>query len=175
MAEVPDKGAAKGNPSGPKKSKLKLGVVAVAAVTCLALVAGGYFIMTRRAIAGGKRAAHSTAPKLKQPDATPVVLLSLAPFVINLADPDHSAFLRVEITLGLNKQLPSASEDAKDSPFVPEIRDTILSVLNTWQSSQLLAEDGKTKLKEQLLSALQRRIPQLGATKVYFTDFLIQQ
>jgi flagellar basal body-associated protein FliL len=175
MPELPDKGVAKANPPGPKKSKIKLGVVALAAVVCLALATAGYFIMSRRAIAGAKKGATSATQKLQDRNAGPVALLSLEPFTINLADPDRSSFLRVEITLGLNKQLPKQGEDAKDSPFIPEIRDTILSVLNTWQSTQLLAEDGKTKLKEQLLNALQRRIPQLGATEVYFTDFLIQQ
>jgi flagellar basal body-associated protein FliL len=175
MAELPDKGVAKGHPQRPNKSKVNVGVVAIAVVACLALAVGGYFIMTRRAIASGKKAASSAAQKLQPQDASPVALLSLAPFVINLADPDHSSFLRIEITLGLSKELPKQSEDAKDSPFVPEIRDTILSVLNTWQSGDLLANDGKIKLKDQLLSAIQRRIPQLGATQLYFTDFLIQR
>jgi flagellar basal body-associated protein FliL len=175
MAELPDKGVAKGPPQGPDKSKLNVGVLVIAALVGMALAAGGYYIMTRRAIAGGKKAAIPVAPKLEPRNAAPVAFLSLAPFVINLADPDHSSFLRVEITLGLDKELPKQNEDAKDSPFVPEVRDTILSVLNTWQSSELLANDGKARLKEQLLSAVRQRVPELGATQVYFTDFLIQR
>jgi len=175
MAELPDKGVAKGRPQGPDKPKLNVGVVVITALACLALAAGAYYIMTRRAIAGGKKAASSAAPKLERQNAAPVALLSLAPFVINLADPDHNSFLRVEMTLGLDKELPKQNEDAKDSTFVPEVRDTILSVLNTWQSGQLLANDGKARLKQQLLSAIQQRVPKLGATQVYFTDFLIQR
>jgi flagellar basal body-associated protein FliL len=34
---------------------------------------------------------------------------------------------------------------------------------------------GKTKLKADLLHALQERIPQLGVEEVYFTEFLIQR
>jgi flagellar basal body-associated protein FliL len=175
MAELPDKAVANTPPQRPVKASLNVGLVAFAALACLALAAGGYYIMTRRAIAGGKKAATPAAQSLEQQNVAPVALLSLAPFVINLADPDHSSFLRIEITLGLNKALAKQSEEAKDSPFVPEVRDTILSVLNTWQSGELLANDGKTRLKEQLLSAIQRRVPQLGATRVYFTDFLIQR
>jgi flagellar FliL protein len=174
MAELPGAGGAKADQKSPKKPKISVGIVAAALVVCIALGAGGYFIMTRRAIAGAKKPSKPAA-QLKRRAATPVAVLSLAPFLINLADPDHSTFLKIEIAMGLNQPLPKDSGDAKDYPLMPEVRDTILGVLTTWQSSQLLAPGGKAKLKEQLLSAVQQRIPQLGAVDIYFTDFLIQQ
>ncbi|MGH9343009.1 MAG: flagellar basal body-associated FliL family protein, partial [Terriglobia bacterium] len=108
-------------------------------------------------------------------DAPPVAVIPLESFIVNLADPDHNAFLRAGITVAVSKPLPKGSETPADSPYVPEIRDTILGVLNAWQSSSLLAPDGKAKLKAQLLAALQKRVPQLGIVDIYFTDFLIQQ
>lgn len=129
--------------------------------------------MTRRAMAGGKKGNQAVA-QVKQP-AAPAAFLPLAPFVVNLADTDRSSFLKVEITLGLGKALPAANGEAAQSPLTPEVRDTILSVLTTWQSTQLLASDGKARLKEQILKAVERRVPQLEVMDVYFTDFLIQQ
>ncbi len=54
------------------------------------------------------------------------------------------------------------------------VRDTILSVLATAQPEELLRVEGKHRLKEELLKALQERVPQLAVTNVYFTEFLVQ-
>jgi flagellar basal body-associated protein FliL len=154
---------------GAKKSDSKPVLIAVVAVLCAALAAGAYSLMTRRATASSQAAA---TPAAAQADGTaPVATLKLDSFLVNLADADHNSFLRVGITLGLGKKADAASGSAT----IPELRDAILSVLTTWQSSELLDPAGKSKLKEQLLTTLQRRIPQVGVTGIYFTDFLIQQ
>jgi flagellar basal body-associated protein FliL len=38
----------------------------------------------------------------------------------------------------------------------------------------LLQIEGKRQLKEELLKALQERVPQLAVEHVYFTEFLVQ-
>ncbi|HET7099954.1 MAG TPA: flagellar basal body-associated FliL family protein, partial [Terriglobia bacterium] len=111
----------------------------------------------------------------KKAGGAPVAVLHLETFVVNLADPDHSSFLRLGVALGLSKPLPKGGESEKDAPYIPNIRDAILNVLGSWQSSALLAPDGKEKLKQQLLHVLQQRAPELGIVDIYFTDFLIQQ
>ncbi len=103
-----------------------------------------------------------------------VTVYPLEQFVVNLADTDHPTFLRIGIDLGVSKKL-EATETAKDSPFTPQLRDAILGVLSSYQASQLLAPDGKGKLKAQLLSTLQNRLPDLDITQVYFTDFIVQE
>ena len=55
------------------------------------------------------------------------------------------------------------------------IRDCILAVLSTWHSDALLAPEGKQKLKDELVHALQDRVPELGVKEIYFTDFLVQR
>ncbi|MGH9396919.1 MAG: flagellar basal body-associated FliL family protein [Terriglobia bacterium] len=171
MPETSKEAAASSPSPAPKKPGFKIVIVVIAVVLCLA---GGYWFMTHRALASSKRPAKVPA-KIKKGDAAPVATLRLDTFVVNLADADHNSFLRVDITLGLDKPMPQASEGAKDSPLTPEIRDAILDALTTWPSSDLLAVGGKTKLKAQLLTVLQKRIPQLGVVDIYFTDFLIQQ
>ena len=47
-------------------------------------------------------------------------------------------------------------------------------MLATWRSDALLATEGKQKLKDELLHALQDRVPDLGVKEIYFTDFLVQ-
>lgn len=163
-------------PSAPEEKKKGSKTVLLAAVVVILLIlgGGGYVVMSRRALANSKKSDKATAPAPKT-DATPVAVIPLESFVVNLSDPDHSSFLRIGITVALSKALPKGPENPAESPFVPQIRDTILGVLNAWQSSALLAPDGKDKLKAQLLAALQKRLPDLGISDLYFTDFLIQQ
>lgn len=155
------------------KSK-KLIIIAVAVFVFLALGGGSYWYASGH---GLPFLGHSktVGAKVPEKDASPAAILQLKSFVVNLADPNQAAFLRVGIALGLSKPLQGASHSEKDSPYTPQVRDAILSVLSTWKSGDLLAKDGKKDLKKQLLATLQQRVPELGVVEVYFTDFLIQQ
>jgi flagellar basal body-associated protein FliL len=97
--------------------------------------------------------------------------LHLETFVLNLADPDQRAYLRVGIDLGLDREARHGEETAS----VAQVRDTILGVLSQAKGDELVTAPGKTKLKQELLRALQERVPQLGVEEVYFTEFLIQR
>lgn len=116
---------------------------------------------------GGGKGPH--APQIK-------AVLHLEPFVVNLADPEENRFFRVGIDLGLGNPL-SANEGKGGESGVPNarIRDCILAVLSTWHSDALLAPEGKEKLKDELVRALQARAPELGVKEIYFTDFLVQR
>jgi flagellar basal body-associated protein FliL len=97
--------------------------------------------------------------------------LHLEPFVLNLADREPRSYLRVGIDLGLGREL-GKGENA--SPVGP-VRDAIVGVLAQSQVDALLTVKGKAKLKEDLLQALQERVPGLEVEEVYFTEFLIQR
>lgn len=97
--------------------------------------------------------------------------LHLESFVLNLADADQRSYLRVGIDLGLTKEPKRGDE----GPPVAKIRDTILTVLGTAKVDELLTAEGKAKLKQGVLQALQERTPDVGVEEVYFTEFLIQR
>jgi len=144
----------------------------LATVSLIAIVASGgaVWFFSRRS------AARASQPAQTQPhEHAAKSVLHLESFTVNLADSEQNAFLRVGIDLGLSEDLPESKGAEKASPLTPRIRDTLLMVLSAWPSSALLAQDGKTKLKHELLRALQERVPELGITEVYFTDFLVQR
>ena len=96
--------------------------------------------------------------------------LALDTFVVNLNGAGQRAYLRIGITLGMAHGQPRKKDDV---PIAP-LRDAIVSVLSSAQAEQLLAADGKQKLKADLLKALQQRAPDFGIESVYFTEFLVQ-
>jgi len=146
------------SPAPKKAPKKKKGWLAV--VLALGLGAAGVFVWLRpqpSTSAAEGAAAEST--------------LALETFVVNLTGSGQRAYLRVGITLGLGHPLPRNQAEAVPTALV---RDTILSVLATAQPEELLRIEGKRQLKEELLKALQERVPQMAIENVYFTEFLVQ-
>ena len=132
----------------------------VAVVIPLVILAGvGIWYWTNR----GAQAA-SEPPRVRS-------TLHLETFVLNLADTDQRSYLRVGVDLGLNQEARHGEEAAP----VAEVRDTILTVLSQAKLGDLMSAAGKAKLKQDLLHALQERLPRLGVDEVYFTEFLIQR
>lgn len=97
--------------------------------------------------------------------------LHLETFVLNLADREQRSYLRVGIDLGLGREMGKGA----NTPPVGQVRDIILGVLAQSRVDELLTAAGKAKLKEDLLHALQERVPGLEVQEVYFTEFLIQR
>jgi flagellar basal body-associated protein FliL len=132
------------------------------AVLVLGLAAAGGFVWLR-----------PETPARGAPDSESTLVLET--FVVNLdsnsAGSGQRAYLRVGVTLGLGHPLPRNRPEAIPTALV---RDTILAVLATAKPEELLKLEGKRQLKDELLKALQERVPQLAVENVYFTEFLVQ-
>ncbi|HZQ23469.1 MAG TPA: flagellar basal body-associated FliL family protein [Terriglobales bacterium] len=100
-------------------------------------------------------------------------VLHLETFVLNLPDPSSRCYLRIGIDVGVSRMPEGKGESS--APAVPMVRDTILTALSTANADELMTTEGKLKLKEALVRALQQRVPELGVQEVYFTELLIQR
>ena len=147
---APGTGAAKGKRG---RSKVPLYAAAFVAVAACAVYFVGHASSRET---GGKTDAENNLP--------------LEGFVVNLGGGGPRAYLRVGLTLGLSRALPRKRDDLP----MAALRDAALTVLSSAQPEQLLAPEGKQKLKAALLEALQERAPELGIDNVYFTEFLVQ-
>jgi flagellar FliL protein len=109
-------------------------------------------------------------------DEKAVVLTTvhLEDFVVNLADRDGRSYLRIGIDLGVENANPK-TKPAQDSATVAVVRDSVISLLSTLKSDDLLTPDGKAKLKQDLIKTLNDRLPELKAKEVYFNEFVIQR
>lgn len=119
---------------------------------------------------------RTQAASVSSASSPPKYLLHLDGFTVNLADPEEAHFLRITIDLGVD-HLSAGSSEEKSTTSVPvgRVRDSILSVLTVCKANPLLTSEGKTKLKRDLVEALQKQVPELGVREVYFSEFLVQR
>jgi flagellar FliL protein len=97
-------------------------------------------------------------------------LLALDSFTVNLAQGDGPRrFLRLDAVLKM-------SEDAKTPEFEarkPQIRDQIISILNTKRPDDLLKKEGKSYLKEEIKSAVNSFLVDGKVEDIYYISFQI--
>lgn len=130
----------------PAKSKKMLFII-IGAVLVLALGGGGFVFMSkqRAAAADGEEEAPAKAAHV-DPKKAPVYL-PLDNMVVNLADPGGEKVAQVGITLQV------ADSHASDSvkAYLPIIRSSILMLLAQRTSEELLSQEGKQKLAQDIL------------------------
>jgi len=138
------------------------GITALTALIVVSLVVAGWLYH------------RSTLAQASQDEDSPTAIISvlhLDSFVVNLSGDSGTGYLRVGIDLGLGIEI---KETSGRPPYVGKLRDTILSVLGTRSVDELLTQDGKNKLKADILAAIQQRMPEIHCHEVYFTEFLVQ-
>ena len=157
-----------------EKPKKSMGPLILVLVGVLLTVGGNaaVFIFLR------PKAGPAEAPKAVVVENKVKSILHLDTFVVNLPDPEHHAYLRVGMDIGLNKEEKEKKEGEKPEAGaagpIPAVRDTIIAVLSESKPDDLISAEGKKALKEQLVKKLQEKLPELGAQEVYFTEFLMQ-
>ena len=98
----------------------------------------------------------------------PPAVLPLETFIVNLQV--KGSFLRTTIQLEFAEpELPHTIESD-----VPKIKDTIIKVLSSKSSSELLAEEGKEKIKAEIRDGVNEVLGAEDVTNVWFTEFIIQ-
>jgi len=156
----PEKAAA----SAPaKKGKSKLLMIGIAVIVLLGGGGAGAWLYM------GKNAAHAEAAT--EPPPTPG-LVTLEPFIVNLADPGGRRFLRVSLRL-LVKDEAEAKEVADNELLLVKTRSAVLELLATQKSETLTTPEGKTELKKAIA---EKAAAALGheVTDVLFAEFVVQ-
>jgi flagellar protein FliL len=97
-------------------------------------------------------------------------LLPLDSFTANLAQGDGPRrYVRLDAVLKM-------SEDAKGPEFEarkPQIRDAIISILNTKRAEDLLKKEGKSFLKEEIKSSINSFLVDGSVEDIYYISFQI--
>lgn len=164
-----------------KAAKLSiLSILLISVVAALAAIGGsaGVLLYLSRHGKLGSASAPVVIEQVKQPKETVSAHtrnVVLEPLLVNLADADGHAYLRLGIVLAEGAD-EKAKEEGKPTPGADaSVRDAVLSVLGKKRASDLLQPDGKDVLKQQIRSALDAQVPDAKVKSVYFTEFLVQR
>ncbi len=160
--------------AAPKKSKAKLIIIIFVVVLILALLGIGGFIIYKQVSADGgeksedKKTTEEVADEI---EATMIgVVAPLDPFIVNLSDTAGKRYLKITIQLELSNELLSQELHNK----MPQIKDSVITVLSSKTSDDVLTIEGKFKLKEQILRRINKLLKTGVVKNVYFVEFVIQ-
>jgi flagellar protein FliL len=151
----------------PKKSRRGLLIVLTLVVILLAGGGGGaYWFLFRNA-----GAAQAAEPE--PPPPAPTGVIPLEPFVVNLADPTGSRFLRVTLSLVVADEA-MAKEFEEDEVVHLRVRSAILELLAQKQASELVTPEGKAQLKKSIAEGVKHAAHELEVADVLFSEFIVQ-
>ncbi len=92
------------------------------------------------------------------------------PFLVNLADVDKARYLKLRINLESNEPKPNEEYDKR----LPQLRDTVLTILTSKKQKDLYDVEGKQKLREEIVTQLNLVLQKFKVQTIYFTEFMIQ-
>ena len=170
MATKPPAKSTSKEPDIPPPKSNKLLFIIVGVVLLIAIGGGAAFMLM-----GSKpKKADEEHSEDKATSKVPVFVV-IEPFVVNLQQENGDQFLQVALTL----QVPSAETAETLKLFMPQVRSRLLMVLSSKKASDLLTNEGKRNLTDEIIDQLGE--PFTGGTKgptinhVFYTSFVIQQ
>lgn len=162
MAEAKEHGGEEGG--APKKKGSKLLIIIIAVVVLAGAGGGTYFFLMK------KSPDQKTEEKKKEEKPSETVNFGLDPFVVNLSDPTGNKFLKVTIQLELaNAKLLDVAKSR-----VPQMRDSVITLLTSKSSETLIAPEGKLQLKDEITLRLNQVMGEGNVKNVYLTEFVMQ-
>jgi flagellar FliL protein len=138
---------------------------------------GGLFMMWNKLSAMETRV-QSTAEDAEQGDqdsSVPVDKLlgpiySLDTFIVNLADKGGKRYLRMTIDL----EMDSEELESEVKKRLPQVRDSVLTILPTKRFDDISSAKGKTALRDQMLERINGLLTRGKVTNIYFKEFVVQ-
>lgn len=98
------------------------------------------------------------------------VEVEVGTFIANLSDKDADRYIKVTIIMEVQDE--KVKEEA--TKRMPQIKDSINTLLFTKTSEELKSPEGIEKLKEEIIKRTNAILPLGGVKDVYFTEFIIQ-
>jgi len=100
-------------------------------------------------------------------------VIPLEPFVVNLADPDAPRFLRITMTLMVDDR-KKVEELMTNQTVLSKARDLVLQILTEKTSAELMKQEGKNALRQQIHQKLEGYFKEPKLVDVMFTELVIQ-
>jgi flagellar FliL protein len=156
----------------------KILIILIGVVMVLMLGLGGGLFMMWNKLSAMETRSQSAAENAEQGDqdaSVPVEKLlgpvfSLDTFIVNLADEGGKRYLRMTIDL----ELDSEELESEVKKRLPQVRDSILTILPTKRFDDISSAKGKTALRDQMLERINGLMARGKVTNIYFKEFVVQ-
>ena len=112
---------------------------------------------------------EAALPKTPRTEFAPEIV-TLEPFVVNLADPLGRRFLRMTLDVEVLNRTAVAEVQRSNS----RIRDAVILLLAGKSFADLASMEGKIVLKNEIVERLSQIVGGGQITNVYFTEFVVQ-
>jgi len=180
MAEEEKEQQQEDAPKKDKKKKLILIIVigVVAVLLIIAIVVFAFVISGSDEEKNVEGSAATSSKQLQQGAGSgrKIDMANVGPmyemkdFTVNLLNEGGRRYLRTKIDIEMNSENLMSELDRKNAI----IRDTIIQVLSSKQIEEIATIDGKERLKDEIVKALNRLLIDGQIKNVYFTNFVIQ-
>ncbi|MFH1215707.1 MAG: flagellar basal body-associated FliL family protein [Pseudomonadota bacterium] len=167
MADV-DAKAADGTEQPKKKSKIMLFIIL--GFVILLLGGGGFFAYTKFL------APPPSAPMEEivdqKAELLPAVgeIVPLDPFVVNLADPKGSRYLKMTISI----EVETVETSERITKLAPKLRDIVIMMLTSLSFEEVMTPEGKLRIRDELLERFSRVTKPDKIKNIYFSEFVVQ-
>lgn len=102
--------------------------------------------------------------------SSPGVMFDVEPFIVNLADAQEVRYLKLTVKLEMDNQEGADALTAR----IPQVRDTILVLLTSKDSSSIRSTQGKFQLRDEITQRVNSLLPKPAVHTAYFTEFVVQ-
>jgi flagellar FliL protein len=145
----------------PPKPKGKLKKIILLLVVAFVLLGGGAFAYF---------ALFDEPPPERKAQHVDRAIMSLEPFLVNLADKDARRYLKVKIDLEVDNE--KAAKELEKS--MPRIRDQLIFLLSSKSYQDISTPEGKHQLKKEIMTRLAALPTGKKIHAAFFTEFVAQ-
>lgn len=159
----------------PKKAlkSFKILLIAGAGLLVLLLLGGGLVFLVFSSSSSGDspfiEKVKGMVPGGKGSTRTAsVAVYKMEPFLVNLADPGQLRYLKVTLHVETHQR----GEEFEKR--LPQSRDSVLTILSSKNSKDIMTSEGKNALREEIKEKLNHLLMETKVRNIYFTEFVIQ-
>ncbi len=142
-------------------------IILTSAILILSLVSAGatFFVLMSKTTPATKKVI------VEKPELGPIQ--SMGNFIVNLADPTETHYLRCNVVLELDYGSSLELSEEVDNRM-PQLKDIVITTLGSKTSIQLADPENREALKEELKDKLNAVLNRGQLARVYFTSFAVQ-
>ena len=151
---------------GKKGGKKKLIIIALVLIILVGGGVGGAFAF---GLIGGPPPGEQPVEETPKPLEQAGPIISLEPFIVNLADEEDNRYLKVSVGLEVkDEEIQKACEER-----MPRIKDIMITLFSSKTNDQVRDVKGKIKLRQEIVIRINEILGEGAVKNVFFTEFIV--